>query len=377
MPNSVDAFLRIVESRHDIDGRFTGLRRVDLAGGNGVFSLVFRAKDEASGRDVAIKVFRPDRNDPYRIACFQREARILETLQGQPDIIGWVAPLSSFVELNTTGAGIVWSIPFEYYALDLADSDIGSIIENGGWNIDRILQSFHVMCRAVQRIHSRGIAHRDLKPSNFLVMVDGSVRLSDFGAARDLSGPSNGILSSYPGPPGDTRYASPEMLTCLHDGDPQIAFHGDIFSLGSILFELITGTCLGVVLDPQFHSDLSDLFQAMSFAPQGDRRRIYDQVIGQIADSYPLPGLVASGARIPAAVVDHVEKLYRSMAALSYRARLSDFNQIFRAIRICLIILRNDQQYRRWRANREKYRRAREERRQQLASRARSTLRGN
>src|SRR5208283_598286 len=137
------------------------------------------------------------------------------------------------------------------------------------------------------------------------------------------------------------------------------------------LFELITGTCLGVVLDPQFYADLSDLFQAMSFAPQGDRRRIYDQVIGQIADSYPLPGLVASGARIPAAVVVHVEKLYRSMAALSYRARLSDFNQIFRAIRICLITLRNDLQYRRWRANREQYRCAREERRQQLASRAR------
>jgi serine/threonine protein kinase len=171
VPNNVDAFLRIVESRQDIDGRFTGLRRVAAAAGKGVFSLVFRATDQVTCQDVAIKVFRPDCNDPYRIACFQREAQILETLQGQPDIIGWVAPRSSFVELTTTGAGIVWPITFEYYALELAESDIGSIIENGGWNIEQTLRSFHVMCRAVQRIHRRGIAHRDLKPSNFLVML--------------------------------------------------------------------------------------------------------------------------------------------------------------------------------------------------------------
>jgi serine/threonine protein kinase len=377
VPNNVDAFLRIVESRQDIDGRFKGLRRVGPTGGNGVFSLVFRATDQLNGQDVAIKVFRPDCTIPYRIACFQREAQILETLRGQPDIIGWVAPRSSFIELTTTNAGIVWPITFEYYALELAESDIGSIIENGGWNIEQTLQSFHVMCRAVQRIHLRGIAHRDLKPSNFLVMPDGSVKLSDFGTARDLSGMPNAILQHYADPPGDSRYASPEMITCLHDEDPQIAFHGDIFSLGSILFELITGTCLGVILDPQFHGDLSDLLQAMRYAQQGDRRRIYDQLIGQIADSYPLPGLVPSGARIPAAVVDHVEKLYKSMAALSFRVRLNDFNRIFLMIRTCLIILRNDQQYQRWRANRDKYRHDREERRRQLASRARFTLRGN
>ena len=376
MPNSpaVDAFLRIVESRQDIDGRFTGIRRVGPAGGNGVFSLVFRATDQVKGQDVAIKVFRPDCNNAYRIACFQREARILEALQGQPDIIGWVAPRSSFVELTTTGAGIQWPITFEYYALELADSDIGSIIENGGWNIQQTLQGFHVMCRAVQRIHRRGIAHRDLKPSNFLVMLDGSVRLSDFGAARDLSGPPNAVLPRYMDPPGDTRYASPEMIAWLHDEDPKFAFHGDIFSLGSILFELLTGSCLGVVLDSRFRPDL---LQVMSNVPQGQRCRIYDQLIGQIADSYPLPGLVASGALIPAAVLDRVEELYKSMAALSYRARLNDFDQIFRAIHTCLIILRNDQQYRRWRENREKYRRDREEKRRRAASRAQIALKGN
>ena len=377
MPNNVDAFLRIVESRHDIDGRFTGPRRVGPRGGSGVFSLVFRARDETSGQDVAIKVFRPDCNNPYRIACFQREAQILETLRGQPDIIGCVAPRSSFVEPTTTSGGIQWPITFEYYALELAASDVGSIIENGTWSIEQALQSFHVMCRAVQRIHVRGIAHRDLKPSNFLVMPDGTIKLSDFGTARDLSGAADAIRQQYRDPPGDARYASPEMMSGLHDQDPKIAFHGDIFALGSILFELMTRTGLAGVLDPRFFADLSDLMQAMSVAPQGGRRRIYDQLIGQIADNYPLPRLVASGARIPAAVRDRVEGLYKSMAALAYRARLRDFNRIFLAIRTCLIILRNERQYQRWRQKREEYRRNREAKRRQNALRAKPSEQGD
>ena len=377
MSNNVDAFLRIVESRRDIDGRFTRPRRVGPSGGNGVFSLVFRARDETSGRDVAIKVFRPDCNDPYRIACFRREARILETLVGQPDIIGWVAPRSSFVELTTTSGGIQWPITFEYYALELASSDVGSVIENGTWSIEQTLQGFHVMCRAVQRIHARGVAHRDLKPSNFLVMPDGIIKLSDFGTARDLSGVPNAIRQQYQDPPGDTRYASPEMMSGLHDQDPKIAFHGDIFALGSILFELLTRTGLVGALDPRFFADLSDLLQAMSVAPQEGRRRIYDQLIGQIADNYPLPRLVASGARIPAAVRERVEDLYKSMAALAYRARLRDFNRIFLAIRTCLIILRNERQYQRWRQKREEYRRNREARRQRNAVRAMPSEQGS
>jgi serine/threonine protein kinase len=375
VPNSptVDAYLKIVESRQDIDGRFIGARRVGQAGGNGVFSLVFRARDQGTGRDVAIKVFNPDCKEPYRIACFRREAKILEELRDQPDIIGWVAPRSTFTELTTTTAGIAWPITFEYYALELAHSDVGSVIENGGWNVEQTLRAFHVMCRAVQRIHLRRIAHRDLKPSNFLLMLDGSVKLSDFGTARNLSGPPSAILPRYDAPPGDTRYASPELIAGLHDEDPEFGFHGDIFALGSILYELVTGTCLGLVLDYRFRADLA---QAMHSVAQGQRRRVYDQIVGQIADSYPLPGLAASGTQIPAGIMDRIEELYKSMAAMSYTARLSDFSRIFRAIRTCQIILHNEEQYQRWRKNGERYRHDREEKRRRAVPRAQCGLKG-
>ena len=366
MPNNVDAFLRIIEGRQDIDGRFESLRRVGTTGGDGYFSLVFRARDTLTNCDVAIKVFRPDRNDPYRLACFQREAQVLQSLQGQPDILGWVAPYSEFVQELSTNAGIVLPLRLPYYAVELAETDVGFALESGRWNLEQGLQGFHVMCRAVQRIHSRGIAHRDLKPSNFLIMFDGSLKISDFGTARELGGRVPPLLAQYQFAPGDNRYTSPEMFGLLHDEDPRFAFDGDIFALGSILFELLTGTCLGVVLDSQFRNDI---LQVMTNVPPGQRRRIYDQFIGQIADNYPLPKLAAFGKPISSSVLDRVEELYMSMAALNYATRMKDFNRIFLAIRSCLIILRNDKEYLRWRENREKYRRDRDAKRQRAASR--------
>jgi hypothetical protein len=152
------------------------------------------------------------------------------------------------------------------------------------------------------------------------------------------------------------------------------AFFSDIFALGSILFELLTGNCLGLVLDPGFRADL---LQVMTTVPAGQRRRIYDQLITRVADSHPLPGLAASGARIPSGALERLDELYRSMAALDYRARLCRFDRIFSGIRTCLIILRNDQQYRRWREQKERYRRDREEKRRRAQIRAQSAQQGN
>jgi serine/threonine protein kinase len=216
------------------------------------------------------------------------------------------------------------------------------------------------MCRAVQRIHARRIAHRDLKPSNFLITLGGAVKLSDFGTARSLTGPQTAILQAYTDPPGDTRYASPELIAGLHDEYPEFGFDADVFALGSVLFELLTGICLGVVINRQFRADL---LQVMRNTSQGQRRRIYDQIIDQISYSYPLPGLISSGASIPLSVADRVEELYRSLAALNYKIRVRDFGRIFNAIRTCLIILENDEKYQRWRERKDRYRIDREQKR--------------
>jgi len=223
------------------------------------------------------------------------------------------------------------------------------------------------MCRAVQRIHSRKIAHRDLKPGNFLVMPDRSTRLSDLGTARVIDGTAPGIAVTYTAQPGDRRYTAPEIIAGLHDVEPEFAFRADIFSLGAILFELFTGTILAL---PLYGSGLGSDLAVMSTIRRPDRRQTYDKVADSIADGHPLPSVEDFGAGVPGSIRDRVDALYKAMCSLDYRIRLCEFERIFRQIDACVLVLRNEQKYRRWREQREKYRQLREEKRKRREARA-------
>jgi len=364
---ATDGYLRVIEGRRDLDARFGNLRRIGAAGGGGYSSLVFVAMDNTSGQDVAIKIFRPDRHsETYRYQCFCREEKILRALCGTPHVLAWVAPRSDFVELLTSAAGIPVPLTFSYFAAELAVTDVATVIRNSTWNPEQKLVGFREMCKAVQRIHNQGITHRDLKPSNFLVAVDRKVKLSDFGTARDLNGNEPAVMSNYEYPPGDTRYASPEMLALLHDEVPTIALAGDIYALGAILFELWSGAILGVqIFTRRF---VSDLAQAMNAVHKRDRSRIFLGFVQNLAAGHPLPAITAFGGDLPSSIRDVVEDLYRSMAALDYRQRLCDFERIFLRIEQCLLVLRNEEKVRQWRRQKEVYRRNREEKRTRLLS---------
>jgi serine/threonine protein kinase len=341
-----DALLAIVEGRGAIDGRFENVIRVGQRGGNGCFSLLFRARDSASNSDVALKVFHPEKRDnTYRLNCFRREAEILQRLSGQRDIIGWVAPISEFTH-TFEARGIAYPIPFTYYALELADSDLGQTIADGGDTPENVLEAFAAMCRAVQRIHKHRIVHRDLKPENFLISSDGTPKLSDFGTARSLGDHTPSLLYAYDWPPGDRRYAAPEMIACLHDEDPEIAFRADVFSLGASLFEMFTGALLTLhVFGSSFYDDLT---AHMGAVRRGERTRIYNQIVESIANGHPLPSIRTFGPSVPASIADRVDDLYRGMTAIDYRARVSDFQHVFLKIATCQAILKNEKKYSCW-----------------------------
>ena len=348
-----DNLLRMLEQRSDIGGRFVNIKRVDNRQGVGAFSALVAADDKVTRKRVAVKVCRP-LSDPYRIACFEREAELLRSLKGEPDIIQIIAEKAEFTELLTTQAGVSFPLQLEYYALDLANCDVGDVIARGAWTAEENLIAFRSMCRAVQRVHTRRITHRDLTPSNFLVMPDGTTNLSDFGTARRLNSTTKSLVDSYTGPPGDRRYCAPEMLACLHDEDPSIAVGADIFSLGSILFEMFSGTNLGLRLfNPSFWDDIA---QAMVAVRPGLRRRTYDQIIMSIANSRPLPSVASFGAPVPGCVRDRIDDLYRYLCAIDYRRRPIEFNRIFNKLNTCLLILRNEAKYQRWLAQKRRLR---------------------
>lgn len=340
--------LEMIETQPKVGGRFVNLRRLGSDGGRGAFSLTFEAEDANEKKKVELKFLHPFEREEYRRQCFKREPEMLAKAVGQKDIIQLISPRGEFsCILQPHG----FEIPFEYYVLELATSDLGTAIEAGEMDAREILLRFRTMCRAVQRVHSLGMAHRDVKPANFLVMADGSIRISDFGTARLVGNGSTGLIKDYAGfPPGDLGYTAPEILASLHDEDPKIAIGADIFSLGACLFEMFSGVPLGVqIFDQAFQEDL---LQAMASVRRGDRKRIYDQFVGGIANSRHLPTLAAFSPTMPSCIIQVVDELYRPMASLDYRQRIRDFEMVFLRISRATLILNNEQKVRQWRQRR-------------------------
>lgn len=343
-----DSYLDLIEQRTEIDTRFTTIQRLGVGGGNGHFSLLFRAYDTRTGKPVALKVMDPNCREPYRLACFEREEALLRELRGQPDIVEWIAERSVFTEtLSGTGNSTI-PIVFSYYASELARESLADALARESWSAERKLKAFRAMCRSVQRIHRWGIVHRDLKPDNFLLMFDKSIKLSDFGTARRL-GEKN--IQEYYGPPGDLRYSAPEILAGLHEADARTALASDLFSLGAILFQLFTGLPLGLFI---YDDDFMTAFPAHMFSvPTNQRRQVFDGIVEDLVNAHPLPGIRESGGEIPRCIEQRVEELYRLLTGLDYRVRAHDFGRVFRLLEMCFACLRYEvtvERRRRWRA---------------------------
>jgi serine/threonine protein kinase len=365
-----DSLLSLVEAQQKIQDRYTDIRRLGGHGGHGNFSLIFTATDTQTGENVVLKVFHPFEREQYRWESFKRESAVLELLKGQEGIISLLSPIAQFVQvLEVEPYKIKIPVEFSYYAVELAEGDIDQAIEEGTADTEGRLIIFRQMSKAVQRIHAAKVVHRDLKPGNFLVMRDGTVRLSDFGTARLIADSSKPILDNYAGmPPGDIRYTAPEIISSLHDTAPHFAFKGDIFALGATLFELFTGTVLGNQLfDGQFQGDL---LQHMAVIPREKRREAYDGFIAQMADARPLPNIEAYSPSVRRCVLPIVNDLYKNMAALDYNKRTGDFEYVFLKIDQALIVLRNEDKLKKWRERREVYRKNLELKREILKARS-------
>jgi serine/threonine protein kinase len=352
-----DVYLKMVEDRGEIDGRYASIKRLPVA--NGFFSLMFTAVDKTNGRPVVLKVFHPDRRgDAYRWACFQREEALLKRFIGQGDILQIVGARSEFVETLTTTGGLQLQVPFGYYATEVAESDVLRVLNVKRWSAQEKLLAFRAMCRGIQRLHCTGIVYRDVKPENFLIMLNGAVKLSDLGTARDLNDPNSALLPNYDRIPGDIRYVAPEIFAHLHDVDPAYAFDADFFALGATLFELFTGVQLGIQVFGA--SMLNALRPYMLNIDRRDRVKTYNGFVSSIADGHPLPDLDTYKAIIPGCIRQRLDVLYKLMSAIDYRKRLTDFSRIFWHIDTCLLILRHEQKYQEWQREKQRRRKGRQ-----------------
>jgi eukaryotic-like serine/threonine-protein kinase len=206
-----------------ITNRRIGPYRVLRELGHGGMGVVYLAeRDDADLRQlVAIKCLLPGMATRELHDRFRRERRILASLT-HPNI-------ARLYDGGVTDAGE------PYFVMEYVDGEpIGRYSDANRLTVERRLDLFATVCEAVQYAHQRLVVHRDIKPANILVTADGRIHLLDFGIARLLQDDDAMAATTRLMTP---EYASPEQIA----GDPVTAA-SDVYSLGLILFELLTGS---------------------------------------------------------------------------------------------------------------------------------------
>ncbi|MGE0814028.1 MAG: protein kinase [Vicinamibacterales bacterium] len=207
-----------------VEGRRLGAYRIVRELGRGGMGVVFEAvRDDASfDKRVAIKVATNASLDPELVRRFLDERQILARLE-HPNI-------ARLLDGGTTGEGT------PYLVMELVEgTPITEAARRDGLGLRDRLRLFLQVCDAVEYAHQSLVVHRDLTPRNILVAGD-SVRLLDFGVAKLLDHGDTGM--TRPGlAPLTLAYCSPEQLR----GDA-VTTRTDVYALGLLLFELLTGT---------------------------------------------------------------------------------------------------------------------------------------
>lgn len=186
--------------------------------GEGATAKVYKARDTKLKRWVAVKTL--PRGESRGEAGPPHEAEAAASLR-HPNIV-------QVYEVGETG-------DCRYVVMELLEG--GSLADRRGhpWKPRQAARLVETLARAVQFAHDHGIVHRDLKPGNVLLDHDGTAKISDFGLAVRLDGPKAASSDWLVGTPG---YAAPEQIWGRPEaGSPA----GDIYGLGAILYELLTG----------------------------------------------------------------------------------------------------------------------------------------
>ena len=203
---------------------FGGRYRVDSLLGRGGMGHVYRAVDvQSDSVVVALKVIRPgNEDDPSSVDRFRRE-------------IGLLSKIRHPAVLRVHDWGVLDGQV--YFASELVEGlDLKTAIQQrGAWEPLEAAALTATLADALAAAHAQGVVHRDVKPNNVMLAGDGSVRLLDFGLARGAPGDMTSLTKTgmIVGTPG---YMSPEQFE-----GRAVDARTDLYSLGVVLFELLTG----------------------------------------------------------------------------------------------------------------------------------------
>jgi serine/threonine protein kinase len=195
--------------------------------GFGGMSEVHLARDARLHRDVAVKVLRADlARDPSFYLRFRREAQNAAALN-HPAIVA----------VYDTGEAETPDGPLPYIVMEYVEGvTLRDIVQNDGpMDTRRAIEVIADACQALNFSHQHGIIHRDVKPANIMISKAGAVKVMDFGIARALA--DSGTPVTRTGAViGTAQYLSPEQAS-----GETVDARSDVYSLGCVLYEMLTG----------------------------------------------------------------------------------------------------------------------------------------
>lgn len=203
---------------------FPKLEILELVGVGGM-GAVYKARQTGLDRLVALKILPKEFAEDTRFALrFTREARTLARLT-HPNIV-------SVFEFGSAQDTFYFLMEF------VEGSTLRAVVASGGLDPKSALAIVPHLCDALQFAHDKGVIHRDIKPENILMGIDGSVKIADFGLSRIMDTESQAeALTVTHQIMGTPRYMAPEQF----EGSGSVDHRADIFSLGVVIYEMLTG----------------------------------------------------------------------------------------------------------------------------------------
>jgi len=219
----------------ELAAQFPQLEIIELLGQGGM-GAVYKARQKQLDRLVALKILPPEVGRTEAFAeRFTREAQSLAKLS-HPRIV-------SIYDFGHTEDGLY------YFIMEFIDgTDLRHVIQSGALSATEALAIIPQVCDALQFAHEEGIVHRDVKPENILLDKKGRVKIADFGLAKLLDKPATVYTLTQAGQRmGTPHYMAPEQIE--HPG--QVDHRADIYSLGVVFYEMLTGELpLGMFAPP-------------------------------------------------------------------------------------------------------------------------------
>jgi serine/threonine protein kinase/TM2 domain-containing membrane protein YozV len=214
---------RVAPAHADLAAQFPQLEILEPLGMGGM-AMVYKARQPRLDRLVALKILPMDSTpDPSFAQRFEREAKALARLN-HPGIV-------TLYDFGQTGA-------YYYFIMEYVDgTNLRQLIQTKSLEPRQALDLVAQICTALQFAHDEKIVHRDIKPENILITKKGQVKIADFGLAKLLGAPPDTALTASQMVMGTFNYMAPEQ----REKPLEVDHRADIYSLGVVFYEMLTG----------------------------------------------------------------------------------------------------------------------------------------